>query len=78
MRRGEYDAFDSEDLKREFGKYGTVTRAEIACDKETNWSKGFGFVSFATPQEADVALNALNGSWLMGRELKVEKTKEDS
>ena len=77
MRRGEYDTFTDEDLRREFGKYGTVTRAEITIDKETGWSKGYGFVSFATPQEADAAINAVHGSWMAGREMKVEKTNED-
>lgn len=40
MRRGEYDEFTDEDLRREFSKYGTVTRAEMTVDKETGWSKG--------------------------------------
>ena len=40
MRRGEYDEFTDEDLRREFGKYGNVTRAEMTMDKETGWSKG--------------------------------------
>lgn len=77
MRRGEYDTFTDEDLRREFGKFGTVTRAEMTIDKETGWSKGYGFVSFAHPQEADAALNAVHGSWMAGREMKVEKTNED-
>lgn len=33
-----------------------------------------GFVSYATIEEADVAMNAMNGSWVAGREMKVEKT----
>lgn len=40
MRRGEYDEFTDEDLRREFSKYGTVTRAEMTVDKESGWSKG--------------------------------------
>ena len=40
MRRGEYDAFNEQDLRMEFSRYGTVTRAEITIDKETGWSKG--------------------------------------
>jgi len=77
MRRGEYDAFNAEDLRREFSKYGTVTRAEITVDKETGWSKGFGFVSFATVEAADTAIQAVHGAWMDGREMKIEKTKED-
>ena len=40
MRRGEYDEFNDNDLRNEFGKFGTVTRAEMTMDKETGWSKG--------------------------------------
>lgn len=100
MRRGEYDEFTDEDLRREFSKYGTVTRAEMTVDKETGWSKGtpwrtapaptspthpsqlplhsgFGFVSFSSAQEADAALQAVHGSWMAGREMKVEKTRDN-
>jgi len=77
MRRGEYDEFNDNDLRTEFGKFGTVTRAEMTMDKETGWSKGFGFVSFSDPSEADAAVNQIHGSWMAGREMKVEKTRED-
>ena len=77
MRRGEYDEFNDADLAREFGKYGTVTRAEMTIDKENGWSKGFGFVSFATVEEADAAMAAVHGSWMAGREMKVEKTHDN-
>lgn len=77
MRRGEYDEFNDEDLRREFGKYGTVSRAEMTIDKENGWSKGFGFVSFQTIEEADAALQAVHGSWIAGREMKVEKTHDN-
>jgi len=40
MRRGEFDEFNDNDLRTEFGKFGTVTRAEMTMDKETGWSKG--------------------------------------
>ena len=76
MRRGEYDEFNNADLRSEFSKFGTVTRAEMTIDKETGWSKGFGFVSFASVQEADAALAQVHGSWMAGREMKVEKTRE--
>ena len=42
MRRGEYDEFNDADLRREFDKFGAVTRAEMTIDKENGWSKGFG------------------------------------
>ena len=76
MRAGEYDEFNDADLRAEFSKYGTVTRAAMTIDKETGWSKGFGFVSFSSVQEADVALQSVHGSYMAGREWKVEKTRE--
>jgi len=77
MRRGEYDEFNDADLAREFSKYGTVTRAEMTIDKENGWSKGFGFVSFSRIEEADAAMAAVHGSWMAGREMKVEKTHDN-
>ena len=77
MRKGEYDEFNNADLRSEFSKFGTVTRAEMTIDKETGWSKGFGFVSFASVQEADAALAQVHGSWMAGREMKVEKTHDN-
>ena len=53
-----------------------VTRAEMTIDKENGWSKGFGFVSYATVEEADAAIAAVHGSWVAGREMKVEKTHD--
>ena len=47
MRRGEYDEFNDADLRREFDKFGAVTRAEMTIDKENGWSKGFGALRLA-------------------------------
>lgn len=75
LRRGELDDFNDEDLRQEFSKYGTVTRAALSFDRETGISKGFGFVSFSAPAEADAAMAVVNGTWVGGREMVVEKTK---
>lgn len=77
LRRGEYDDFTSRDLKGIFAQFGTVTRAEIMLDRESGMSRGFGFVSFAKPEEADEAIKRLNGTIVAGRSIKVEKTRED-
>ena len=45
----------------------------MTIDKENGWSKGFGFVSFATVEEADAAMMAVHGSWMAGREMKVRQ-----
>ena len=41
-------------------------------------SKGFGFVSFSAPHEADAAMQAMNGAMVAGRQVRIEKTSEDS
>src|SRR3954453_18896546 len=67
----------SDDLLSWFGEYGTVTRAQVATDRETGRSRGFGFVEMSSG--GDEAIAALDGSQLDGRTLKVNeaKPKED-
>lgn len=77
MRRGDFDDFDESDLREAFGKYGTVLRCEMTIDPQTGWSRGFGFVSMSSPDEAARVIRLLNGNVLAGREMKVELTKED-
>jgi len=78
LRREEYDEFNDMDLRAAFEKHGEVLRCEMSIDSATGWSKGFGFVSFAEVQGAENAIGAMNGAWLAGKQMKVEKTKEDS
>jgi len=68
---------DLSDLVSEKGL--TATSVAIISDKYTNRSKGFGFVEFATSEEAEKAIELLNGQDLKGRELKVNmaRPKED-
>eukprot|EP00299_Pterocystis_sp_00344_P013861 c6834_g1_i1.p1 GENE.c6834_g1_i1~~c6834_g1_i1.p1 ORF type:complete len:110 (-),score=16.50 c6834_g1_i1:19-348(-) len=77
LRRGEYDEFGDKELRDSFAVYGNVLRAEMTKDPETGWSRGFGFVSFSCSEEADVAIKHLNGTWVFGKQLKVEKTRSD-
>lgn len=78
MRRGEVDDFDEFDMREAFSRFGSVLRCEVNSDAQTGLSKGFGFVSMSSPEEATRALQALNGAWIAGREMKVERTKEDA
>ena len=77
MREGEYDEFYDQDLNNAFAPFGTIVRAEMTLDKESGMSKGFGFVSFSAPHEADAALAAMNGAMIGGRQIRIEKTSED-
>jgi len=60
------DEVDEETLKREFSAYGEVKSCKIAVD-EKGISKGFGFVCFSTPEEAQKAIIGLNSKILQGQ-----------
>lgn len=60
-----------EGLKAFFEQCGTVLSAKVIRDRETNRSKGFGFVEMSTEEEANAAIDILNGKELDGREITV-------
>ncbi len=60
-------------LRAAFARFGVVTSAVIMNDRETGRSRGFGFVEMSTPEEADQATSGLNGSFLDGRAIRVDK-----
>ncbi|HWB23916.1 MAG TPA: RNA-binding protein [Chitinophagaceae bacterium] len=60
-----------EDLKQLFTSYGNVSSAKVIMDRETNRSKGFGFVDMADDAEGEKAIKELNGSNFMGRTINV-------
>jgi RNA recognition motif-containing protein len=62
-----------DDLVELFSGYGEVVSAQIIFDRETNRSKGFGFVEMANG--ADEAANALNGQEYNGRSLTVNEAR---
>ena len=59
------------DLQDAFAAHGTVTEANLMMDRTTNRPRGFGFVTMSTPEEAQKAIAALNGTQLDGRALTV-------
>jgi RNA recognition motif-containing protein len=50
-----------EDLKVLFEQHGTVASARVVMDRETGRSRGFGFVVMPERNEAQAAINAVNG-----------------
>ena len=71
--------FTAEDaqLQALFGGDGRqVTSVRILQDKMTGRSRGFGFVEMATPEDAQRAIEALNGHDFMGRPLTVTEARE--
>jgi len=68
-----------EEFQRLFVAHGQVTSARVVKDRETNRSRGFGFVEMPVEAEALTAINTLNGLDVSGRPLRVveARPKED-
>jgi RNA recognition motif-containing protein len=62
-------------LLETFSAHGTVESARVITDKYSGSSRGFGFVEMSTQQEAEKAIEALNGTILDGRTLTVNMAK---
>ncbi|HEY6200297.1 MAG TPA: RNA-binding protein [Candidatus Binatia bacterium] len=62
-------------LEEIFAEYGSVTSARVISDKFTGQSRGFGFVEMNSGEEAQKAIDALNGSQLDGRTLVVNEAR---
>mgnify|MGYP000338636677 CR=1 FL=1 len=65
-----------QDLKDAFGEHAEVVHAKVIMDRETNKSKGFGFVEFASVEEAVKAKEAMDGVELDGRAIRVDYAEE--
>jgi RNA recognition motif-containing protein len=65
---------DSE-LQQLFAAHGSVVSAQVIMDRDTGRSKGFGFVEMGTDQEAQAAIQALNGQEVNGRALTVNEAR---
>jgi RNA recognition motif-containing protein len=69
-----YGVSDS-DLEQMFAPHGTVQSAQVIMDRDTGRSKGFGFVEMGSDQEAQTAIQALNGKEVEGRSLTVNEAR---
>jgi len=67
------------DLQDAFAAHGTVTETNLMMDRMSGRPRGFGFVTMSTPEEAQKAIEALNGAQLGGRALTVNvaRPRED-
>jgi RNA recognition motif-containing protein len=72
-----YSVTDTQ-LRELFGAHGTVESANVITDKYTDRSRGFGFVEMGTQEEAEKAIQALNGIQHEGRTLTVNMSKPRS
>lgn len=65
----------SSDLEKLLSEHGTVESAEVISDRATGRSKGFGFVEMSSDEEAQAAIEALNGQDHQGRALTVNEAR---
>ena len=63
------------DLQDAFAAHGTVLETNLMMDRATGRPRGFGFITMGSPEEAQKAIDALNGKDLDGRALTVNIAK---
>ncbi|KAM4628791.1 cold-inducible RNA-binding protein B-like isoform 2-T5 [Polymixia lowei] len=68
-------SFDTteQSLEDVFAKYGQISEVVVIKDRETQRSRGFGFVTFENPDDAKDAMLAMNGKSLDGRQIRVDQ-----
>jgi RNA recognition motif-containing protein len=66
---------NDDQLKEAFEAFGNVVSAKVIMDRETNRSKGFGFVEFSTDDEAQAAIKGMDGKDLAGRAVAVSEAR---
>ena len=66
---------DDNKLKEIFGEVGTVVSAQVIVDRDSNQSKGFGFVEMSSDEEAQEAIKQLNGKEIEGRAIVVNEAR---
>jgi hypothetical protein len=63
------------DLEQAFSQFGSVTSAKVMMERDTGRSKGFGFVEMGSDDEAQAAINGMNGQSLGGRSVVVNEAR---
>ncbi len=66
---------DNDGLQAAFEQFGAVNSAEVIIDRNTNRSRGFGFVEMPNDDEAKAAIAGLDGKDLDGRAVKVNEAR---
>ncbi|KAL5659363.1 hypothetical protein ACJX0J_032526, partial [Zea mays] len=64
-------ATDETTLKDAFSEFGNVLEARIIIDRESGRSRGFGFITFTSTEEASAAMTSMDGKELQGRNIRV-------
>lgn len=63
-------------LAEDFSSFGTITEAKVVMDRETNRSKGFGFVTFESDEAAEKAITTMDGQSVGGRNIRVSVAQD--
>jgi len=66
------------ELRELFGQHGTVAETKVVTDRETGRPRGFAFVEMGNEQDAQKAIDELNGREVGGRALTVNEAQERS
>ena len=74
VRNLPYDATDAQ-LEEHFSDVGPLKEAYVIRDKKTKVGRGFAFVSYVLPEDAQRAVATLNGSTFQGRKISVDGAK---
>ena len=69
-----YSQVRDKDLEEMFEKHGPIKELKVILDRDTGRSKGFAFITFENPGDADAAKEALNGEDLLGRQIRVDNS----
>ena len=70
-----YSTMDQQ-LQEAFAEFGEVVSASVVIDRATGQSRGFGFVEYGSPEDAERAIESLNGANLDGRSITVNVARE--
>lgn len=70
-----YSTMDQQ-LQEAFAEFGEVVSASVVIDRATGQSRGFGFVEFGSSEDAERAIESLNGATLDGRSITVNVARE--
>ena len=68
-------AMRDDDLREAFAPFGAIDSAKVIMDRATDRSKGFGFVEMPNDDEANAAIQSMNGKDMNGRPLRVNEAR---
>jgi cold-inducible RNA-binding protein len=71
-------ATNDESLRKAFESYGEISETKVITERDSGRSRGFGFVTFVSDEDAKTAISKMNGTSLDGRDITVNEAQEKS